>query len=489
MRQFVTIIVLTLALNCFGQYPLDKSKISWHTEQTVTRIEKVNLLMSSEVCDQGTRPPQCDNFSELQKKATTDELVELTNHPNGVVRCYSFLALSYDTAANLLPIAIKHIGDTALVITQLRGIRIAEKAGDFFINVVTPQYGDLKSKKLTSAEYDYLDSMLIYTPGILYAKANAISRARLTEAFYTRARELVLKENNQPALVMLAKYKRMQDIPIILNNKRNSGPRNQLVFTYKAISEFPHSSFIPFLRKNLYEAMDTLSWRTEWEELYKAIASFKNDTALQFLKVPFTQVKHQVIRQYHIGLVFEAMQAFYTPIYDELLWEMWGNEKRISPAVFRLLYPKSPEKAYQLTKETIQNADDFYYINSTTDSDEEETFVNLLDVMLDTIIVRDKTLAVELINQNIRVINVHQFPAVVGKALKLKDTSFVASLLARLTREDYPPVFLKAAETLIAFNDQRINKRIVEVSKRNVNLRIGRGGQDFAKLLEENNIK
>jgi hypothetical protein len=489
MRHLVTIIILTLTLNCFGQFHFDKTKITRRTAQIVSKIEKVNEIMGSAVYYAGIRPAQYDNFTELQNSATEDELVELTNYPNGVVRCYAFWALTYKPNAYLLPIVIAHIVDTSSVNTQFGCIGSREKVGDFFINLVTPQYVDLNSKKLTPPEYDYLDSILVYTPNKLYAKENAISRTKLNETFYERVRELVLKENNQSALVILAKFKREQDIRLILNNKLKGELYDQLFFTYKAISEFPDNSFLPLLKKPLYEAIDNGAWSTEWRELYRAIASYKNDTALQLLKVPFTQTKHENIRQYHMDFIFGAVQDFYTPIYDELLWTMWENEKKINRKVFNLLYPTNPDKAFQLTKKTIQNADDFYYLNTGSYSEDEETPVNLLAVMLDTVLVRDRPYAIELINKNIREINVHQFATFADIALKIKDTSFITSLFDRLEKEWNAHIYLKATEALIAFNDKDINKRIVEVSKKNPALKQDWGGKEFIKLLKDNGIR
>jgi hypothetical protein len=239
----------------------------------------------------------------------------------------------------------------------------------------------------------------------------------------------------------------------------------------------------------LYEAIDKGAWSTEWSELYKAIASFKNDTALQLLKVPFTQTKHENIRQYHIDFIFGAVQVFYTPIYDELLWTMWENEKKINTKVFNLLYSTNPDKAFLLTKKTIQNAEDFYYLNTESYSEDEETPVNLLAILLDTIFVRDRPYAIELINKNIRDINVHQFPTFADKALQLGDTSFISSLFDRLKTEYNPHIYLKATQVLIALKDKEINKRIVEVAKTNPALRKDWGGKEFAKLLKDNGIK
>lgn len=488
MKYLTTIITSVLTLNCFGQFQFDKTKISKHTEQIVSKIEKINELMGSAVSYAGMRPEQYDNFVELERKATKSELTELTNHPNGVVRCYAFWGLSHDTTANLFPIIVKHINDSSSISTLFGCIQSRERVGDFFIDVATPQYVDLNSKKLTPSEYEYLDSILIYKPNALHAKEDAITRAKLTERFYKRIKELVLQENNQYALVMLAKFQRGQDIPLILDNKVREGRHDQLFFTYRAISQFPHPAFLPLLKKSLYDAINKGSWSTEWRELYRAIASFKNDTALQLLKVPFIQTKYENIKQYHIDFIFEAAQEFYTPIYDELLWEMWENEKKINSNVFNLLYPKNQEKAFELTKKTIQNAGDFYYLNTESYIDNENP-VNLIDIMLDTILVKDKKYAIQLINKNVKEINVHQFPTFADKALKIKDSSFVTSLLYRLEEEDNPYIYLKATEVLIAFKDKEINKQIVEVSKRNPSLRKDWGGKEFSQLLKGNNIK
>jgi hypothetical protein len=486
-RPFSTLLLMTLTLNCFGQYPFDKTKISKQTVKVVSKIANVNELMGSAVYDSGIKPKQYNNFEELQKKATQTELLELTNHPNGVVRCYAFWALSFNHSVDLFPILIKHIHDTTAIDTQFGCLGSTEQVGDFFINVVTPQYVDLNSKKLTNAEYESLDSILVYTPNTLIAKETALRRMKPTEALYVRTRELVIKERSQSALVELAQYKREQDIPWILNNQVGNKSDDGFFFTYKAITVFPHPMLFPFLKKNLQETLEKNHVSTEWRELYKAIASYKNDTAYKLLQVPFTEVKHKDIRKYHLEFVFEALQRFYSPIYEPLLWQMWEQDELITPKVFRLLYQLNPERAFLLTKKTVQNADRFYYLS--TEVSDGETNLNLLDLMLDTIVAKDRTFAVEIINKNIKEINVHQFPMFANRALTMKDTSFVTSLFDRLEKESNAHTYLKATKVLIALNDKGINRRIVEVSKRNLNLQKDWGGKEFSKLLKDNGIK
>lgn len=489
MKQLALIISLTFTLNCFGQSEFNKSEISKQTGQIVSKIEKVNILKGSAVSYFGIRPEQYDYFIQLRKKATKDELIELTNHSNGVVRCYSFWALSYHSSINLFQLVVNHITDDELVNTEFGCILSREKVGDFFISIVFQKYSDSNATGLSNSQYERLDSILIYSNNTLHAKQAAILRAKQTEALYQRLRYLFLTDNNQYALVALAKFRKEQDVSLILNSTITNKSNDNLFFSYKAISEFPHPIFLPLLEQNLRQTLSDHNYDNEWGELYCAIASYKNDTALTLLKIPFTQVKNQNIREYHIDFVFNALQNFYSPIYDDLLWEMWGTEKKISTNVFRMLFQKNPMRALELTKKTIYNANDFYYLTHERDFNDEELSVNLLRRMLDTVIAKDRSYAIELINKNLTEINVIQFPIFADLALELKDSSFINSLFSRLEKEDNPHVYLKAAQVLISFHDKAINKRIAEAPRKNKNLTQGWGGEEFAKLLKENNIK
>jgi len=488
MKSLIIFVILISTIYCSGQSLSDNTTISRPTHQIVKKIEKINILMGSAVYYEGMRPAQYDHFARLRKTATQKELIALTSYPNGVVRCYAFWALSYHSSAKFFPILLAHITDTTSVRTQFGCIGGSEKVGDFFIHLVTPDYIDMDAKKLTQAEYDYLDSVLIYQPNNLYAKNNAIGRARLDETLYKRLRELVLGENNQPALILLAKFKQQQDIQLILDSRLHGDRYNPLFFTYRAISEFPDSAFLPLLTKSLHEVVGEKSYSSEINELYKAIASFKNDTALQLLKWPFTHIKHENIKTSHMDFILGALQTFYIPAYNELLWQLWENEKKINAEVFNILYRNDSEKAFRLTKMTLENAANFFYPNYQS-YDAEEVTTNILNIMLDTVITRDKPYAIVLINKNLKEADVHQFPIFAHKAFTVRDTSFIKILFGRLRIEENPHTYLKATEFLVALKDKEINRQISGVIKFNPELKKGWGGEAFTKLLKENGIR
>jgi hypothetical protein len=489
MKSLNLVILLAIHFSCFGQYPFDESRISEATEAIVNKISTVNILMSEAVGGAGTRPEQFDNFAELMERGTKDELIELTNHPNEVVRCYAFWALTYDGRVNLFPIVIKHLHDTAYVETQFGCIKDQERVGDFFINSVTPGHAYQNSNKLSRVELKYLDSLLIYTPNSLDAKNKAIRNGKQTEAFYKRVRELVLEENNQDALVALAGFKRENDTSLIIHHKALGERHKQYIFTYRAISIFPHPAFLPFLAERQQEALEKNYWSQEWLELYQAIASYRNETALQAMELPFTGVKQSNVREYHIDCIFSAVQNFYSPIYDDLLWKMWEEEKLISLKVFNLLYAKDPDRAFGLAKLSIQNTEKYSGLFAGIRVDHQSSGENLLDKMLDIIAERDREFTIKVINEKIRSTDVLHFSPFAFKALEMKDSSLVNALFARLGTESNAHIYLLTAEILIAFNDTGINNRIASVCRENKSLTEGWGGRDFVQLLKKHNIK
>ena len=488
MKINLILIALILSFNSFAQDNFDTSKISKRTKKVVKEISKINELMSSAVYYSGMKPKQWDNFEELKRKATKEELIELTNHPNGVVRSYAFWALSVDKSVDLFQIVKKHLNDDELINTQFGCIGGQEKVGDFFIQIMTPQYVDLESNKLSKEEAKELDSLLIYHPNNLSARYDAISRAETTDKLYPKIRELVIKEKNPSALVTLAKYHKDQDIEIIKNYRDETDKSERgFYFTYSAIKEFPNSEFLPLLENNLKNTLDNTHFSTEWRELYMAIASYKNEKSLELLKIPFTEVQHQNIKKYHIEFVFEAILAFQDSIYDELLWRIWEEENQSSIDSYKYLLSINPSKAYELTKKELVEGYEVQNPEFTPDLSDVEDSENYYEYLLNVITANDKELSNKIISQQIERANVHNLSLFTSKVNRQE--IFIEPLFNRLENAWNAHIYLNLIETLIEYKDDNINKRILEVRKQNPNLNEKWGGKALDKLLKENQIR
>ena len=491
MNKFILRIslIVFLAFGCSGK---TSSEISNETNLIVKKIEKINVLMGSAVGSAGIKPKQYENFEELKKNASKQELLTLINHSNGVVRCYSFWALASNKNTNLFSIVKDHITDSIAVKTQFGCIGSIEKVGDFFINLVNPKYENTDVRQLSQTEFNKLQSLLINKENNLYAGYDAIENAVPTEYLYPKVREMVVKHHNQSALITLSKYKNPKDIELILKNRHqdlNDDGESGYFYTFRAIQNFPDSHFFPFLEKRLYETLDNDHFSNEWFELYSAIAAYKNQKSLDLLKVPFTKVKHQNIKEYHIKFVYEAILANKCELYDDLLWKIWQNEHIITIDGFDYFLKLNSAKTLELSKKEFNSKYQIKQTKVIPKIDKSMFSENLEETMLNFILLNDKSLAYDIIKDKITNAYVNDFEMYCTKVLELKDVSFTETLFKRLKTEDNPHVYLQIVETLISFKDQSINKRILDTRKKNKNMNEDWGNDSLDEILKKNNIK
>ena len=478
------IALLILSLSACSQ-----KKHSAATDEIVLKIIKSNKVTDNinqdSVGDQDNR----DFLSQLTRTATKEELIDLTSHPNGAVRCYAFSTLAKQKSIDLLPVLIEHINDTEKILQQFGGVGGREKVGDFMIDLANPAYGDGSYKTLDSAELAVLDSILIYSSSGLYARDKAIETARPTERLYTRIRELAVKAGNQSAVVALAKYRKLQDISVILNNREiNSRENEGYFYTYRSIDEFPQPDFMPLLKRNLLQTLGDSHYDNEWSALYRAIAAYKNAESIELLKVPFTRVKYPDIRTYHIGFVFAAVAGINDSIYDELKWSLWADENRIDSNVFRYLHKKNPQKALELTEKFLVKSDELIEADGDGNFENPSRSKSLTETMLDLVFQEDGAYGIGIIRRKLATADVHLFPTIAWKASKIKDKSFIEPFFKRFGNDDNPHVYLAAAKGLISFHSDAINKKMLVIRNKNKYLMEDWGGKDLTQLLEKNNI-
>jgi hypothetical protein len=135
----------------------------------------------------------------------------------------------------------------------------------------------------------------------------------------------------------------------------------------------------------------------------------------------------------------------------------------------------------------MQNPNELDIANFSFDNFEETKSLN--EQMLDLIINKDRDFGFQLIRENIKKSNVHNFPLYATKASEIKDKSFVKPLIEILETEWNAHIYLSATKALISYDNQDINKQILNARTKNENLRKDWGGKAFDKLLAENGIE
>ncbi len=494
-------ILLVFTLYLFSQPVFGSNEITTEIADVLIKIEKDGILKIGQ--DGLVNKKQENYFAMLKSAAKIEELIELTSHKNKIVRCYAFCVLTHYHTADLFSVILNHIDDNEYVTLHFHDTIQDMKVGDFFIYVATSKESFSESTKLTPEQIISLDSLLIKIPNKLNSRNKALMRVKPVSALYPRIRELYLKDNNQSALVALAKYRKEKDIELILNNREKIdyeklyGDVYALIsedpqeickkeiqgfnYTYIAIASYPNSKFFPLLKKNLLKALGNSFWSEDWRNLYKAVAAFKDKEALMLLQLPLSQVKAGgSVRKYHLESVCDALLLFKDPIYDELIWRLWTEEGIVKLEGFNYLFEKFPDKVFEVSKIWLGSP------NKPWDSWE---FKSLIKEILNIIFIKDKDLAIEIIKKNIRNSGVSTFEVFANKIPEVKDNSiFIEPLFDRLGFESNPHINLRIVKILISFNDDKVNKRILDVRDENKSLQSGWGEEVLNKILKNNNL-
>jgi len=278
MRLLFIFIISTGLTPIFAQV-----SIRPEINQIADSIAADNQYKSSGVGYAGARTSQWERFLTLKDIAKNEELRQLTNHTNSVVRCYSFQALAERHDSMTFSILLDHLKDNDYVSTFQGCIMSRTTVGDFFVNVVSPQYISLSAYKLTDSERQKLDSLLIFDSGIdLSAKSRLLRGLQPKAHYHERIREIAKEEKNSTAVITLARFQDEDDIEIIKGYFRKEKTEYYAIY---AAREFPHKDFYPELTE-IFER----EWKEKyynypkWRILYQALAKYDNEQTLELFE-------------------------------------------------------------------------------------------------------------------------------------------------------------------------------------------------------------
>ena len=285
-------------------------------KQIVDGIEIGNRVESSHVNYEGRPSDQYKKYEQLKKVATVEQLTALTDHKNSAVRCYAFQALASKKADNVFAVLLKHLHDTSSVETQSGCTIMTELTGDYFINVVTPNYIDLDVYKLNQKERQTLDSILLYNKSIqLYVKSEVLRKLKPITENYDRIRELVAKERNTSALISLARYQKQNDKKLIASFLKNDNTQFSALY---AVREFPDDYFYSSVKKVFeQEWKEELYDYSKWRICYQVLAKYpRQETIELFERTTSTkdEFRYETLCKYLLVAITKFPNKFYDPI-------------------------------------------------------------------------------------------------------------------------------------------------------------------------------
>ena len=322
MRLYRIILLCFLYVPASAKIDKDLSALSKEEDLLLKSIGAYELVRKDTTGRLMRIWPEGESFLALSKKMSAAKLLELTHHDKPIIRCRAFGALIDEYQGDALSLVQEHLQDTAWVHSSPRScLDTKERVGDYFVEVYQWKYL-LANDSLRNSK---LDSVLIFRPNKLRSRYMAMHRAADAGKYYDRIREMVLEGDfKEGGLTVLAKFRREQDIDVILNWNvvKAANKEKTNTYTFYAISIFPHPAFSLFLRQNMKKAILTkpdMSCRG----LYLAVANYNNKASHDLLLLPF-QIADKSIRAKHLQTLASALKENSDPIYNDLRARLKG---------------------------------------------------------------------------------------------------------------------------------------------------------------------
>jgi hypothetical protein len=310
MRSLLLILMLVTVGSADAQH------LSMKTRLKVKRIRIVNNLHDSQVGFAGHESGQYRAFVWLSGHASTEELLRLSRHRNGVVRAYAGWALADRKYPRL---------DEVFLSFLLKPGEIS-KTGGCIVTGSTVAYEFYQRTYFAGWKYDQdslrsfreadslfytgqrrrMDSILFTQPHLMNSAPEFLNTNFLDTVFpanYEKIKDMAVKERYYSVIEALVMYRKPEDLSLIIGLED---------FSLSIIEKVHDPVYWPTLKE--YATNDALKYLS-------VIASYKNAEALDFLSAVSDTLHHS----YHLRLLAEALQRNFTGIYSELLSRMKKN--------------------------------------------------------------------------------------------------------------------------------------------------------------------
>jgi len=463
MRQIIIICFIILVTSCKTE------KTKPEIEQLVQLLEKCNILEYEHVGMDGHTTVQYKNYIKLREKATIKELLSLLRHRNSVVKGYASMALADRKYPKLYEIITPFLESGETVETQSADMVFDQELTEILYYRVFNQNDNIKStikdNLFFSLQSQKLDSVIICSKkskGSLLEVA--LENSNINPNLYTRIKELSLQKNKY-AITALAKYKKQEDIPLLIGLGENS---------LLAISYFPDKGFWNFLLK-YKESNKSLDY-------FMAIASYRNMNAEKLLSDIYSTCDSIAINS-----LVEALIKNYCVIYQSLILKIWENSKTIDLTGTMKLIKDCPQKASLSFSKGLLNSKAYNFLELDSNYGTKDS---IMPLMIETIAKYDKGSLLEICNKNIENADFMELSSVLDLIKKNHIVGTKQNLLKRLKTKNFPFDIFQITETLLSFKDSNTNNKLILIlrEKRN-DWDSGNWSEAFRELLAKNKLE
>jgi len=437
-------------------------------KELIQNIEKENVLNYEAVGIAGIKTEQYQNFENLKKIATNQELLQILKNKDTVVKGYASWALADNKYPNISEILDDFITNKYTVRNQDGCIIDTDDLALIFNQRVYYQnvYNDLsKSDSLFFENQIQKSNEVILTKlksGFLFDRA--LLSNRKNPKTYDRIKKLALNDNNNKAIKAFGEYQKESDIETI---------KNLGVKAFPAISQFPDKSFWSFLQ--------SYKGKIYSEDYFMAISAYKNEESEILLQDILEKTPLDSIYNIH-----KSVMQNYSPIYVNILYSIWKKRSLIDHKATKLLIENNPQKAAKSFSEVLLSPDKLRFVEY---NHEYGTNEKILPLMFGVIEKYEKAKVQEICKIQIPISDFTRlsFFLKIAEENNFKECSL--PIFERLNQKVNAYEIFHLSETLFSFKDDKINNLLIPILKeKQEKWDWGNWSESFQELFTKNNI-
>ncbi|MDW7692813.1 hypothetical protein R9C00_11230 [Flammeovirgaceae bacterium SG7u.111] len=252
-------------------------------------------------------------YQFLRDSAKIDDLVNLVQDENPFVRTYAFGALQQRGYVDLFSILIDKLSDTTKISTFTDDYGYASTPPDMMLTYI--------AQDLNSIQKDSVSDLIIRKYKHLKTLDDILLFHKPKPEHYSFIREIAQDGlKGKFALVALARYQRLEDIPIIDAGWNYTDYFSGYKVFFMAIEEFNHPEFIHGLLK--YKASINKGWDNQGHDYYfNALAKYKDEECTKVIQefIDVKEYKSEAYKLNNLRMIRRALKKYYSEEYDKML--------------------------------------------------------------------------------------------------------------------------------------------------------------------------
>jgi len=443
-----------------------------------------------------------DYIAWVKHLLPASEWIKLTKYPDPHVRTSAFRALvTAYPEVDSLPIILEHLTDNELIKQAVYDMYSMEKVGDVFLQIATlSTFQQLEVDKFSDADRQTLFTVLLTQPNELKSITDFLLYAEPFPELYELIRERAKEDT--AALVALAKYQQQQDIELIKQQlvsikdvrAMSALPHQQRHAAFEheqrvmlAISHFPAPKFFDQLKQRFIRNLTAKLYQNPArpihirsnpvQSLYSAIASFRNEAALELFTAPYDgefALSTEELEM-HTKWVSYAISASISPVYENLMWSLWIGQNKVTKAIFDYLRVRDESRAFEVVKSNLRGVD------KNSKSAPSIYSLELLPSVLEFVRHHDESFYIETMIKHLGSANIGAFPVFIEQVKLTKLDAFQLTLITLLNHKS-PTIVEKTVDALMAYEDEGIKQIVIDSLKLN---RLNRNNYGWKKSYKE----